>query len=452
MTDLADELRTRLRGRVVTAHDADYDAMRRVTAPGDVRPPLIARPVDAADVAAAVTFARDEGLEIAVRSGGHSGAGHSTTADGLVIDLREMRRIEIHPDGTTVWAQTGLDALELSKALGEQGLVVGFGDTGSVGIGGITLGGGLGYLSRKQGMTIDNLLEVELVTAAGNIIRVDAASDSELMWALKGGGGNFGVATAFRYATHPLDQIVGGMLILPATASTIAAWVAESMAAPDELTTIGNVMNCPPMPFVPEDVVGKPVIMGICCYAGEPAAAEAVLARLRAIATPHADLLKPMAYAEIYPPQDPDYHPTAESINMFTSSITEVEAQAVLDLMAASDSPMCGVQLRVHGGAIARVAADATAFAHRSAPIMVNVFCFYNGEDERDRRKAWVRDVRDVLDQGDVGVYVNFLGDEGPDRVRAAYPGATWDRLRAVKKLMDPANLFHRNQNIPPAD
>ena len=448
---MADELRARMRGRVVTADDPDYDSLRRVTLVVDVRPPLIARPLDAADVAAAVAFARENGMEIAVRSGGHSAAAHSTTATGVVIDLRDMRQITIDADAQTVWAQTGLDALELVTAVGEQEFVLGFGDTGSVGIGGITLGGGLGYLSRKFGMTIDNLLEVELVTPAGELLRVSADSDADLFWALRGGGGNFGVATAFRYALNPLKQVVGGLLILPATAASIAAFVAESAAAPDELTTIGNVMNCPPMPFVAEDVVGKPVIMGIMCYAGEPHQADAVLARFRSIATPVVDMVKPMPYAEIYPPEDPDYRPTAESINMFTRDVGELEAQELLDLMAASDSPMRGAQLRVHGGAIARVPSDATAFAHRAAPIMVNVFCFYNGEEDRPRRAAWVQQVRAVLDQGVPGVYVNFLGDEGPDRLRAAYPGTTWDRLRTVKARVDPDNVFHRNHNIPPA-
>lgn len=452
MTSLADVLRARMRGRVVTAADKDYDALRRVTAVVDIKPPLIARAADAKDVATAVSFARENGLEIAVRSGGHSAAAHSTTASGLVIDLREMHQIEIDAATVSVRAETGLAAVDLTNAVGKEGMVIGFGDTGSVGIGGITLGGGIGYLSRKYGLTIDNLLEVELVTADGEQLRVSAQSDPELFWALRGGGGNFGVATAFRYGLQQLPQVVGGLLILPATPASVAAWVAESQAAPDELTTIGNVMNCPPMPFVADDVVGTPVIMGIVCYAGGPAEAEPVLAKLRDIAPAHADLLKPMPYAEIYPPEDPDYRPTAEAMNMFTRHIGEADAQAVLDLMAASDSPMRGVQLRVHGGAIARVPADATAFAHRAAPIMVNIFCFYEGDADRSSRAAWVKQMAAVLDQGEQGVYVNFLSDEGPDRLRAAYPGATWDRLRSVKARLDPDNVFHRNHNIPPAD
>jgi FAD/FMN-containing dehydrogenase len=208
-------------------------------------------------------------------------------------------------------------------------------------------------------------------------------------------------------------------------------------------------MACPPMPFVDESVVGTPVIMGELVYAGEPEEAEPALAPFRAIAAPLADFMKPMAYHEIWPPEDPNYRPTAESRNMFMKHVDESTAQRIIDLINASDSPMCGAQLRVHGGAIARVPDDATAFAHRRAPIMVNVFCFYNGEADRPARREWVKQMLAALDQGEPGVYVNFLGDEGPDRLRAAYPGTTWDRLRAVKARYDPDNVFRRNGNIP---
>jgi FAD/FMN-containing dehydrogenase len=441
-----------MRGRVVTPDDPDYDELRRVTAVVDIRPPLIARVLDADDVAATIRFARDNNLEIAVRSGGHSAGAYSTTPTGMVIDVREMRAIELDDNTKTVRVETGNTALDVATRLHEDGLAVGFGDTGSVGVGGLTLGGGIGYLSRKWGLTIDSLLEVELVTAAGEKLLVDGRSNPELFWALRGGGGNFGVATAFRYAPHPLPRVYGGMLLLPATAQTVAQFVALSASAPDELTTIANVMACPPMPFVDESLVGTPVIMGELVYAGEPEEAETALAPFRAIATPLADFMKPMAYHEIWPPEDPNYRPTAESKNMFTRQIDEATAQAIIDLINASDSPMRGAQLRVHGGAIARVANDATAFAHRQAPIMVNVFCFYNGEADRPARREWVTEMMAALDQGEPGVYVNFLGDEGPDRLQAAYPGPTWERLRAVKARYDPDNVFHRNGNIPPAE
>ncbi len=450
MVGLATDLRACMRGRVVTPHDPDYDELRRVTAAVDIKPPLIARVLDAADVAAVINFAREKGFEIAVRSGGHSAAAHCTTPTGVVIDLREMRAIDVARDNKTARVETGLTALDIAQRIEQDGLAVGFGDTGSVGVGGLTLGGGIGYLSRKWGLTLDSLLEVELVTAAGEQLRVNAQSDPDLFWALRGGGGNFGVATAFTFAPHPLKRVYGGMLMLPATAQTVAQFVELSAAAPDELTTIANVMACPPMPFVDESVVGTPVIMGELVYAGEPEDAEPVVAPFRAIGTPIADFMKPMAYHEIWPPEDPNYHPTAEVRNMFTKRIDKPTAQRIIDLINASDSPMRGAQLRVHGGAIARVANKATAFAHRDEPIMVNVFCFYTGEADRPGRAAWVNEMSAVLDQGESGVYVNFLGDEGPDRLRAAYPGATWDRLRAVKKRIDPDNVFHRNGNIPP--
>jgi FAD/FMN-containing dehydrogenase len=449
MTSLAADLRSRVRGRVVTPDDPDYDELRRVTAVVDIRPPLIARVLDANDVAATIKFAREHDLEIAVRSGGHSAAAYSTTPSGVVIDLREMRAIAIDEDTKTVRVEAGNTALDVATRLHADGLAVGFGDTGSVGVGGLTLGGGIGYLSRKWGLTIDSLLEVELVTAAGERLVVDGRSNPELFWALRGGGGNFGVATAFRYAPHRLPRVYGGMLMLPATAASVAQFVALSQSAPDEVTTIANVMACPPMPFVDESVVGTPVIMGELVYAGEPEEAEPALAPFRAIAAPLADFMKPMAYHEIWPPEDPNYRPTAESRNMFMKHVDESTAQRIIDLINASDSPMCGAQLRVHGGAIARVPDDATAFAHRRAPIMVNVFCFYNGEADRPARREWVKQMLAALDQGEPGVYVNFLGDEGPDRLRAAYPGTTWDRLRAVKARYDPDNVFRRNGNIP---
>ena len=452
MTRIADELSQRLTGRVVTASHSDYDAMRRLVADVDTLPPVIARVTDTQDVVSAVNYARENGLEIAVRGGGHGAAGLATTATGIVIDMRDMRGIEIDPIARIAWAQAGLTAADVVRAAGEHDLVIGFGDTGSVGIGGITLGGGIGFLSRRYGMTIDSLLHVELVTADGEVLQVDPRRNPDLFWALRGGGGNFGVATAFCYELQRLPKIVGGMLLLPATPETIAGFVALSEAAPDELTTIANVMNCPPMPLVPEEWHDRPVIMGLLCYAGPAAAAEPVLAPFRKLGEPIADMVKPMPYADMFPAEeaDPEYHPTAVARNMFIERFTEDEARDLLDRIQASDSPMRGAQLRVHGGAIARVPADATAFAHRQASIMVNLFCFYTGADDLPQREAWIRDLVAHLDQGVDGAYVNFVGDEGPDRLQAAYPETTLRRLREVKQRYDSSNLFHRNHNVAP--
>ncbi len=257
-TSVIAQLQDGLRGRLILPADADYEAARIVMA-GDVdkHPAAIVRVADAADVQHVVNVARDTGTELAVRSGGHSNAGHSTTDGGIVIDLRDMKGIEIDPDSRTAWAESGLTAAEVIAAATRTASSSRFGDTGSVGIGGITLGGGVGYLVRKHGLTIDSLIGAEIVTADGELLEVDADRHPDLFWAIRGGGGNLGVATRFRYRLHELDGIVGGMLVLPGTAETIEAYITAAEAAPEELSTIANIMTAPPMPFLPEETVGK---------------------------------------------------------------------------------------------------------------------------------------------------------------------------------------------------
>jgi FAD/FMN-containing dehydrogenase len=447
-----ENLRSTLRGRVITPADDDYDRARLVMFGGiDGRPAAIARVADAADISRVIGAARESGFELAVRSGGHSAAGHSTTDGGLVLDLRELKNLEIDVDTRTAWAEAGLTAIEVTTAAAGHGLAIGFGDTGSVGIGGITLGGGVGYLVRKHGLTIDSLLAAEVVTADGRLLRVDSDTHPDLFWAIRGGGGNFGVATRFKFQLQPLDGIVGGMLFLPATADTVAGFIAAAEAAPEELSTIANVMPAPPMPFVPEAAHGKLAIFGLLTYAGDADAGERAIAPFRALATPLADMVRPMSYPEMFPPEDESYHPTAISRNLLMDTIDRDVAQTIIDHLEASDASMRVAQLRVLGGAMARVPADATAYAHRSSRIMVNVASFYEGPDDRPVREAWVTDFATALNQGNDGAYVNFLGDEGEARVRAAYPGATWDRLASIKARYDPSNFFRRNQNVPPA-
>jgi FAD/FMN-containing dehydrogenase len=446
------QLRTEVRGRVIAPDDDGYDAARTVVAGGiDRHPAVIVRVADATDIARVVRLAAETGSELAVRSGGHSNAGHSVTEGGVVIDLRDMTGIEFDVDGGTAWAETGATAGEFTTAAAEHGMAVGFGDTGSVGLGGLTLGGGVGYLVRKHGLTIDSLLAAEMVTADGQLLRVDTETHPDLFWAIRGGGGNFGVATRFQYRLQPLDGIVGGMLVLPATADTIAGFIAAAEAAPEELSTIANVMSAPPMPFLPEEVHGKLIIMGMLTYAGETDAGERAIAPFRALATPIADMVRPMPYPEMYPPEDDSYHPTAAAQTMFVDRIDRGVAETILQYLEASDASMRVAQLRVLGGAMARVPADATAFAHRSSRIMVNLAAFYEGAADRVVREAWVANLAEALAQDDASAYVNFLGDEGESRVRDAYPGATWDRLAEIKRRYDPTNLFRLNQNIPPA-
>ena len=448
-----DRLRTELKGRIITPQESDYDAARAVmNGAVDRRPALIVRVADAEDVARAIGFARANGLEIAVRSGGHSSVGHGVTEGGLVIDVRDLKGLEIDPQGRTAWAGSGLTAAEYSTAAAEHGLATSFGDTGSVGIGGLITGGGIGYLVRKHGLTIDHLLAAEVVTADGRILVVDAESHPDLFWALRGGGGNFGVVTRFKLRLHPVDGIVGGMLFLPATAETVEGFIAAAEAAPEDLSTIANVMPCPPMPFVSEEHHGKLVIFALMAYSGPADHVDAVLAPFRALASPIADMLKPMPYPEIYPPEEESgEHPTAYARIMFLDRVDGATARTIVDRLNASDASMRVVQLRVLGGAMARVPADATAFAHRSSRIMAAVAAFYVGPEELAVRQAEVDSLVDDLRQNDQGAYVNFVGDEGEAGVRAAYPGPTYARLAEIKGRYDPTNLFHMNQNIPPA-
>jgi hypothetical protein len=432
--------------------DPEYDEARTVfLGTYDRHPAAIAQVADARDVARVIAFAREEGLQLAVRSGGHSGAGHGTTEGGIVIDVRSLKGLDIEVANRTAWAGSGLTALEYTQAAAAHGLATGFGDTGSVGLGGLLLGGGVGYLVRKSGLSIDSLLAAEVVTADGEILHVDATSHPDLFWAIRGGGGNFGVATRFQLRLEPLDGIVGGMLLLPATPETLAGFVAAADAAPDELSTIGNVMNCPPMPFVPEELHGSLVIIGMLCYAGDAEAGQRAIAPFRALAEPIADMVAPGPLSNMYPPDDPSYRPIAASRTLFTEDVDLETASLIIERLRASDASLRAVQLRVLGGAVARVDPDATAYAHRDKRILANVAAFIDQPEQRPEREAWVRSLTERLRGDDHDAYVNFLEDEGAARVHDAYPARTWERLAEVKRRYDPTNLFHLNQNVPPA-
>ena len=448
---LLSQLRSAIKGQVIAPGDTGYDEARAIFYGGiDRRPAVIVRAADATDVSRVVSLARDTGAELAIRSGGHSVAGHSTTEGGILLDLSLMKRLEIDVEDRSAWAETGLTAGEFTAAAGAHGLAIGFGDTGSVGIGGITLGGGIGYLVRKHGLTIDSLLAAEIVTADGALLSVDANTHPDLFWAIRGGGGNFGVVTRFHYRLHEVGTIVGGMLILPATPDVITGLVAEAEAAPEELSLIANIMTAPPMPFLPPEYHGKLITMVTLVCVGDVEAGQRAAAPFRALATPIADMVRPMPYPQIYPPEPDDYHPIAASRTMFVDAVDQRAADVIVDSLRTSSAQIPAAQIRVLGGAMARVPADATAFAHRQQHMMVNVAAIYTQPDEAATHEAWVTDFAAALNHGDDEGYVNFLGDEGAARVRAAYPGSTWDRLAAIKARYDPTNLFRLNQNIPP--
>ena len=446
------ELKHLVKGQVIAPDDAEYDKARTPFYGGvDRHPAAIIRVADAGDVSRVVSLARNLGLELAVRSGGHSSAGHSVTEGGIVLDLANMRDLKIDVKGRTAWAETGMTAGEYTRATNAHGLATGFGDTASVGIGGITLGGGIGYLVRKHGLTIDNLLAAEIVTADGQLLRADNESHADLFWAIRGGGGNFGVATRFQFRLSEVDKVVGGMLILPASEDIIASFIAEAESAPEELSIIASVMTAPPMPFLPKEVHGKLIIMANMVYTGDIEAGQRAVAPFRALAKPLADMIRPMSYPEIYPPEQGEFHPVGASRTMFIDRIDHAVAETILENIKASTATMSVAQLRVLGGAMARVPEDATAFAHRKSRIMVSLAALYERAEEKATHEAWVENFKSTLQQGDDRGYVNFMGNEGEARVRAAYPGRTWDRLAAIKARYDPTNLFRLNQNVPPA-
>ncbi len=443
-------LRAQLRGDLIAPKDRGYDDARGVFLKGVDRHPLaIARVAGAQDVARVTRFARENGVELTVRSGGHSFAGHGTSDGGVVIDLSGMKALDVDASGRTAWVEPGITAGEYTAATGAYGLATGLGDTGSVGIGGITLAGGIGFLVRKHGLTIDDLLAAEVVTADGELVRTSESREPDLFWAIRGGGGNFGVVTRLQLQLHEVSQVVGGMLILPATPEVIAGFLEAADTAPEQLSTIANVMPAPPMSFIPADAHGQPILIGQLVYAGPLERGDAVLAPFRALGMPYADMVRPMRYPEIY--EGPQAAPRFVSgANFFADSLCQDGAEAILASLPRSTAMMSAVQLRVLGGAVARRPNEATAFAHRDADLFVNVAAMYTDGAEKAAHDAWVGDMADVLDNDRAGGYVGFLGDEDEATIRAAYPGPTWDRLRRLKRRYDPDNLFRRNHNIAP--
>jgi FAD/FMN-containing dehydrogenase len=441
-------LRSALTGRTIEPGDGDYEEAKTVFYGGEDRhPAAIARVAHSDDVARVVTFARESGVDLAVRSGGHSVARHSLVDGGIVLDLRDMKGIEIDAEERTAWAETGLTAGEYTTATGSHGLATGFGDTASVGIGGITLGGGIGYLVRKYGLTIDDMLSAEIVTADGSLLQVDAESHPDLFWAIGGGGGNFGVATRFRFRLHEVERVYGGMLFMPASPDAIVALVEETVTAPDELSAMVNVMKAPPMPFIPDEFHGRPVVMVLLAHCGDVEEGQEIADRLRKFATPLSDMARPMTYVEIYPPEEEGFHPVAASRTMFTEGIGRDAAASILEHLEASSAFMAVAHLRALGGAIARVPADATAYAHRDRTLLANVAALYERPEQKEEHGHWVAELSADIG-GAPGAYAGFLGEDGAERIREAYPGPTWDRLVEVKRRYDPDNVFRWNHNI----
>jgi FAD/FMN-containing dehydrogenase len=445
--------RLRIKGQVVLPGDPDYEAAREAkNTIYNRKPAIIVRAEDAADVSRSITFARRFGLPLTVKGGGHSIGGHSVNNGGLVIDMRRMNNIRVDAENRTAWAQSGAVAREFLAAVEPYGLAVPFGDAGSVGLGGITLGGGIGYLVRKHGLTIDNLLGIEMVTADGQIIQATETENAELFWALRGGGGNFGVVTGFQYKLVDVPQIYGGALVLPATKDVIREYAKLSLEAPEELTSISMVIKAPPMPFIPEDKIGTPSLIVFTAYSGDVEKGPEAVAPLRALAEPIADTLGPMPLSGLYAYLEPAEAPARARVRSgFYNEITDDILDATLAFVESAPPSMSFLQVRPIGnGAMNRVSCEATAFSHRDARFMLAIIDHWEDAGEDAQNEAWVDAFWQAIGGSRRGAYSNFLQAEGEARVRESYAAETFDRLAKLKLRYDPTNVFSGNENIPP--
>ncbi|HEX7268667.1 MAG TPA: FAD-binding oxidoreductase, partial [Streptosporangiaceae bacterium] len=329
------ELRSVMEGPVIVPGDLGFDDARRVWNAGiDRRPSVIARCASAADVVAAIGFAREHRLEVSVRGGAHNPAGTAVCDDGLMVDLSLLNAVTVDPAARRARAGGGALLADLDAATLAHGLAVPAGLVSHTGVGGLTLGGGMGWLTRKFGLSIDNLVSAGVVTADGRVLRAAADDNPDLFWAIRGGGGNFGVVTRLRYQLHDVSEFTGGILVLPASADVLYRFLAEAEAAPDALSTIANVMGAPPMPFLPPEVHGRPIVLAMLAWTGDADAGERAFAPFRALAEPLADMVRPMPYTGMYQPADPDYHPVAAARTGFAP---DVDAATVVDWIA--DAP-----------------------------------------------------------------------------------------------------------------
>ncbi len=438
----------RLLGSLVRSTDADYDEARSITNLRlDGRPALIVKAADAADVIRSIEFAREHGLRLAVRSGGHSGAGYSAFTGSLVVNLSGMKSVSVDAEKRTAWVQAGATTADLIAAAQPFGLALSTGDTSSVGLGGLVTGGGIGWLVRKYGLTIDSLLSAEIVTADGRLVTASATRNPDLFWAVRGGGGNFGIVTAFEFQLQPVGMIFGGALVLPPTPEVLRGFADYGVQAPDELTMIAMLMPTPPLPVVPQEAHGKLAFIVMVCYTGDPDSGQRAIEPLRQLATPLAEMVGPMPYAALYNFTEEGAHPHPGVVRSgFMHGLPDEAIEAILGHYRNSTGPVGMTQLRPLGGAYARISNETTAFAHRDKSMFLSLINMGFG-DEPER---WVTDLWQKLAPMSSGVYVNFLEDEGEDRIREAYPSETYNRLAQIKRRYDPENVFNLNQNIKP--
>jgi FAD/FMN-containing dehydrogenase len=448
-TELVRELAEHVSGTVVEPQDPGYDEARAVhNGLVDRRPALIVRCRSSSDVVAALAFARREGLEVSVRGGGHNVAGRAVTDGGLMISLADMKGVDVDPERATVTAQGGVNWRELNDAVGEHGLGTTGGVISTTGIAGYTLGGGLGWLMAKHGLAADNLLAVELVTATGEVLQVDAESHSDLFWALRGGGGNFGVATSFTYRLHPVGTVIGGLIAhaLEAAPELLRFYRDAVAEASDDLSVFAGLVHAP-------DGSGTKLAALVVFHTGDPDAAERELEPFRTFGSPLVTEVGPMPYPVMNTILDAGY-PTG-SLNYWLSSFTSGLSDELIDVaverFATVPSPMTAILLEHFHGAVTRIEPTETAVPHREPGWNLLIPSVWTDPADTEANIAWTRETFAALQPHFAGRrWLNYLGDDqADDAVRAAY-GPNYERLREVKRRYDPDNVFHLNHNIAP--
>jgi FAD/FMN-containing dehydrogenase len=446
-----------LSGPLFRPEDQGYDEARSIwNGSHDRRPALIVRCAGVADVMRAVDFARSEDLSVSVRGGGHSIPGFSTNDGGMVIDLSAMRAVHVDPARRTAIAQGGCTWADFDHETQAFGLAVTGGLVSSTGLGGFTLGGGIGWLMRKVGLACDNLIGADVVTADGQLVHTSEDENPDLLWGLRGGGGNFGIATSLEYRLHPVGPMVlAGLIFFAADRAEeilrfYRDWVRD---LPDDMTTLVNLTTAPPAPFLPESVHGKPIVAVAGVYAGDPESGRSVVQPLKDLGDPIADLIDVMPYTAMQSVLDGlwerDFH------NYFSSSyIDEMDDGAVaamVDRHRAVPGPHSEIHLQHFGGAVARVSDEESAFGNRSAQYILNVIARTPGAEGYEDAVAWARGTTDALAPvSRDAAYSNFMGDAGDERLRSSFGDAKYERLVALKRRYDPTNLFRLNQNIAP--
>jgi FAD/FMN-containing dehydrogenase len=458
--EAAETFAVRLGGELLAPEDARYDDARRIwNGAIDRRPQLIARCAGVADVIAAVLFAREHDLPIAVRGGGHAVAGHALCDDGIVIDLSAMRGTRVDPAARTIRVQGGCLNEDIDRESQAFGLATTGGIVSHTGIGGLTLGGGIGHLMRKYGLAVDNLISCDVVTADGELMTASATDNPNLFWALRGGGGNFGIVTSFEFQLHTLGpEVLAGMLLWPMNdAVKILGFLREfSAQAPDEVGLLANLRLAPALPVVPPELHGMPIVALVATYAGRPDDGAKALKPLRELSRPVVDTLAPkpyVAHQKLFDPAVPHgwhYYWRSHKLGPLTDDIAGV----IIDHAERITSPRTTVPIFTLGGAVGRIGNEKTAVNNRDAAHDINIAAAWLPDDpEPDRHVTWVRDFYAALEPYSRGVYVNFTSDDPSQRVRsAAYSSEQWTRLVEAKSTYDPDNVFRYNANIPPLE